>query len=477
MKLKAIKLIKKDLFSKCFFSNLPQNKKFFKEGPLKENDPELYDLVRKETERQYIGLELIASENYASQSVLEVQSTLLGTKYSEGQPGARYYGGNKYIDMIENLTKKRVLQAFNLDDKTFGCNVQALSGTPANFSIYTALMNPGDNLLGLHLYNGGHLSHGFKTDNKKISATSKYFNSDFYYTDTKTNLIDYEGMEKKAIEFKPKVIIAGGSCINSEIDYSKFRKVCDKVGAYLLADISHISGLVASGLQNNPFNDADVIMTTTHKSLRGPRSSIIIYNRTRDPEIGEKIDFAVFPGMHGGPHNHTIAAVCNQMKEVASNEFKLYSKQIVLNAKRLETNMVKMGHKVVGNTTNHLVVWDVKPWGLSGSKVEKGLDLVHITVNKNTIPGDKSAMNPGGVRMGTPALTSRGMKEKEMDIVAEFLTRFSQIASRISKDTSKLNEYLIALEKDSDKLKLEQDVMKFSKQYEVPGLTDYNFSI
>ena len=453
----------------------PTKPLFFKDESLSINDPELYDLIMKESERQYIGLELIASENYMGTPVLEVQRSLLGTKYSEGQPGNRYYGGNKYIDMIENLTKKRVLDAFKLDHKVFGVNVQCLSGTPANFSIYTALLEPGEKILGLHLYSGGHLSHGFRTESKVISSSSKYFNSDFYYTNPETAEIDYDGMEKKALEYKPKIIVAGGSCINREIDYKRFRDVCDKVGAYLLADISHYAGLVSCGEQNSPFEFADVVMSTTHKSLRGPRAAIIIYNRTRDSEIGDKIDFAVFPGMHGGPHNHTIAAIGCQMKEVASPRFKEYCIQIKKNAKRLQNKLISLGNKVIGDTQNHIVIWNVRNWGLTGAKMEKGLDLCHITVNKNTIPGDKSALNPGGVRLGTPALTSRGMNEADMDEIAEFLTRYCNIGSEISKNYPKIVDYLKALEENKEFVKLGDDVMKFSKQFQVPGMENYQF--
>lgn len=444
---------------------------FFEDKPLKDFDPEVFGLIEKEKKRLFVGLELIASENYASKAILEVTGSVLTNKYSEGQPGARYYGGNEYIDQLENLAKKRCLEAFHLDPNAWGVNVQALSGSPANFSIYTALLNPGEKMLGMHLYSGGHLTHGFKTETKKISASAKYFDTDFYYVDQKTGIIDYEGMEKKAREFKPKLIIAGGSCYNKDFDYARFRKVADEVGAYFMMDMSHISGLVAAGEQKNPFEYADVIMSTTHKCLRGPRGAMIFYNKARNPDMAESIDFAVFPMIHGGPHNYKSAAIAAQMKEVMSPQFKDYCIQIKKNAKRLEEGLIKGGNAIIGSTENHLVIWDVRPWGLTGNKVQKGLDTVHITTNKNTIVGDKSAMNPGGVRLGTPALTTRGMVEKDMDVVAEFLTRYCVIGKDISDKYKKINDYMQALSESKEIETLGNEVMAFSKQFAIPGVS------
>lgn len=461
---------------KSFFTSKSTFKPmFFDDSTLKDSDKELYSLIRKEQERQFVGLELIASENYASRSVLELNGSVLSNKYSEGQIGARYYGGNQYIDQIEILAKERALKAFNLDPSKWGVNVQALSGSPANFCIYLALLNPGEKILGLHLYSGGHLTHGFRTDTKKISASSVFFETDFYYVNEKTGEIDYEGMEKKVQEFKPKIIIIGGSCYNRDFDYPRFRKAADSVGAYILSDISHIAGLIAANEQKNPFEYSDVVMTTTHKSLRGPRGAMIFYNKSKHSDIGEKIDFAVFPMIHGGPHNYKIAAIANQMKEVATPRYKEYAIQVKKNAKRLEQGLVKGGNKIIGSTENHLVIWDVRPWGLNGNKVQRGLDLVHITTNKNTIVGDKSAMNPGGVRLGTPALTTRGMQENEMDIVAEFLTRHCKIAAEVSKNYKKVNEYLQALEENKDNIKLGEDVKAFATQYAIPSIDDFKF--
>lgn len=282
------------------------------------------------------------------------------------------------------------MEAFNLNDG-WGVNVQPYSGSPANFAAYTALIKPGEKIMGLHLYHGGHLTHGFQTETKKISATSVYFESQSYKIDEKDGVINYTELEKTVNEFKPKVLIMGASAYPRDYKYDIFRKIADGVGAYLLADISHISGLVATGEQNSPFEHCDIVTTTTHKSLRGPRAGMIFYNKKRDPTLEERINFAVFPMIQGGPHNHQIAAIATQLKEVATPEFKQYSIQVKKNAKALAAALMNRGHKLISNgTDNHLLLWDVRPLGLTGSKIEKACDLVHITVNKNTIVGDKS---------------------------------------------------------------------------------------
>jgi len=289
------------------------------------------------------------------------------------------------------LARNRALNAYRLNPEEWGVNVQVLSGSPANFATYTALIKPNDKIMGLDLYCGGHLTHGFQTETKKISATSLYFQSKSYKVSEQTGLIDYEELQKAATEFKPNILIVGASAYPRDFDYKKFREVADSVGAYLLADISHISGLIATQEQSNPFEYADVVTTTTHKSLRGPRSGMIFYNKKRDPTLDERINFAVFPMLQGGPHNHQIGALAAQLKEVLSPEFKEYSKQIKANAKALAKGLMDRKMKLISNgTDNHLMLWDVRPLGLTGSKVEKVCDLVHITVNKNTIIGDKS---------------------------------------------------------------------------------------
>lgn len=356
---------------------------------LKDFDPEIFDLIKKEEQRQALGIELIASENYTSVSVMECLGSCLTNKYSEGQVGARYYSGNENIDAIESLCKKRALEAFSLDDTKWGVNVQPYSGSPANFEAYTAILKPGDRLMGLDLPSGGHLTHGYQTETKKISATSVYFETQPYKVNQETGLIDYDQLKKDILEFKPKLLVCGFSAYSRELDYKQFREAADSVGAYLLADIAHISGLVASGLNNNPFEYCDIVTTTTHKSLRGPRSGVIFF-KLDDRDFKNKIDFAVFPMLQGGPHNHQIAALAVQLKEVATPEFKNYCKQVIKNAQHLADSLVKKGYKIAtGGTENHQFLLDMRPLGITGSKGDKALEYIDITANKNSIVGDK----------------------------------------------------------------------------------------
>jgi glycine hydroxymethyltransferase len=443
-----------------------------KDLSLKDKDPELYDLIEKEKRRLWVGLELIASENYAGKAVMECLGSVLTNKYSEGYPGARYYGGNQYIDQIESLAISRTLKAFNLNSDSWGVNVQPYSGSPANLAAYTAILKPGDKLMGLDLYCGGHLTHGAQTETKKLSASSQYFQSKSYRISEKTEVLDMDEVEKNVKDFKPNLVIVGGSAYPREFDYPRFRKIADSVGAYLMADIAHISGLVATGEQNSPFEHCDLVTSTTHKSLRGPRAGIIFFNKKKDPTLEEKINFAVFPMLQGGPHNHQIAAIAAQMKEVASPEFKQYSQQIKKNAKALAKELLDRGHKLItGGTDNHLMLWDVRPLGLTGSKVEKACDLIHITVNKNTIIGDKSAVTPGGVRIGLPAVTTRGLIEKDMTNVADFLHRIADICKEVqSKSGKNLKQFLSALESDQKVEKLKKEVEEFSTKFTIPGV-------
>lgn len=356
---------------------------------LKEHDSEMYELIQLEKQRQKECIELIASENFTSNSVMECLGSCLTNKYSEGQVGARYYGGNEYIDKIEDLTKKRVLKAYGLNDKEWAVNVQPYSGSPANFIVYTALIKPGEKMMGLDLPSGGHLTHGFQTENKKISATSLYFETKPYKVNNDTGLIEYDQLAKDALEFKPQIIICGYSAYSRDLDYKRFREIADSVNAFLMADISHYSGFVASKLMNSPFEYCDVVTSTTHKSLRGPRSGII-FSKKDDRKLFEKIDFAAFPMLQGGPHNNVIAAVGTQMKEVMSEEFKEYSKQVLKNSKHMAEYFISKGYKIAtGGTDNHLMLLDLRPLGLTGNKVEKAFDLVNITLNKNSIVGDK----------------------------------------------------------------------------------------
>ncbi|KAL1515168.1 hypothetical protein AB1Y20_004236 [Prymnesium parvum] len=446
---------------------------------LKDWDPVVYDLLIKEKQRQVNGIELIASENFTSKSVMECLGSCFTNKYSEGLPGARYYGGNEFVDELENLCRERALQAFNCDPAKWGVNVQPYSGSPANFAVYTALLNPHDRIMGLDLPSGGHLTHGFYTAKKKVSATSIYFESLPYHVDSKTGYIDYDEMEKLALMFRPKLIVAGASAYPRDWDYERIRKICDATGAYMMADIAHISGLVATGEAKNAFDYCDIVTTTTHKSLRGPRAGMIFFRRGAKEgggnyEYEDAINQAVFPSLQGGPHNHQIAGLATQLKEVATPEFKAYAKQVKANAAALAKFLVSKGYKLATEgTENHLMLWDLRPLGLTGSKMEKVFEKMHITLNKNAVHGDVSAMTPGGVRIGAPAMTSRGLKEADFETIGEFLHKGLQIALEIQeKSGKKLVDFLKTLDNDEYKEKitaLKKEVEAWSGKFFMPG--------
>lgn len=410
---------------------------------LPDADPELNRLIEQEKARQRASLVLIASENFTSRAVLDALGSVLSNKYSEGYPGARYYGGNENIDQVEMLCQRRALETFNLSEDEWGVNVQSLSGSPANFQVYTALLETHGRILSLDLPHGGHLSHGFQTPTKKISAVSRYFESMPYRLNEETEHIDYDQMERSAELFRPKLIVAGASAYSRLIDYERIRKIADKVGAYVLADMAHISGLVAAEVIPSCFPWADVVTTTTHKSLRGPRGAMIFYRKGQRGvtkkgapimyDIEEKINFAVFPGLQGGPHNHTIGALSVALKQANTPEFVEYQKQVLKNSARLASELAKMEYKMVsGGTDNHLVLVNVKASrGIDGARVERILELACIASNKNTVPGDTSALNPGGIRMGTPALTTRGFKEEDFARVAGYFDRAVNIAVKL----------------------------------------------
>lgn len=436
----------------------------------------MYDLIEQEKNRQWKSLELIASENFTSRAVMECLGSALTNKYSEGLPHARYYGGNEIVDQVEILCQKRALQAYGLDEDKWGVNVQPYSGSPANFAVYTALLRPHDRIMGLDLPSGGHLTHGFYTYSKKentrkaVSATSVYFESFPYKVDQTTGLIDFEALERDAAAFKPAMIIMGGSAYPREWDYARFRKIADDNGALLLMDMAHISGLVVTGEAVSPFQYADIVTTTTHKSLRGPRAGLIFF-RKDERGFEPLINQAVFPALQGGPHEHQIAGVATQFKEAMTPEFKLYAQQVKKNAAALGAKLVSMGYTLAtGGTDNHLVLWDLKPQGITGSKFEKVCDAVCITLNKNCVPGDRSAVTPGGVRIGAPAMTTRKFVESDFEQIAVFLDRALKIALDIqAKSGPKLVDFVALLENNADIEALKLEVNKFATSFPMPG--------
>lgn len=378
-------------------------------------DAEVFNLIKKEEERQKNTLNLVASENYASPEVLKALGSVLTNKYSEGYPKKRYYGGNEIIDKVEELVQKMALKLFGLSDKEWSCNVQPYSGSPANLAVYSALVPLGEKIMGLRLDMGGHLTHGHK-----VSFSGQAWQQVPYGVDKKTEQLDYDEILKIAEKEKPKLIVAGFTAYSRKIDFKKFRQIADSVGAYLMADIAHIAGLIAAKVYPSPFAYADVVTTTTHKTLRGPRGAIIFAKKFK---INELIDKAVFPGLQGGPHNHQTAAIAVCLKEAMSPDFKKYARQIVLNARALAEELKKRQWRIIsGGTDSHLFLIDVWEKGITGKEAEEKLGKAGIIVNKNTIPFDeRSPFNPSGIRIGTPAITTRGMREKEMKIIADLI--------------------------------------------------------
>nr|CAD7460062.1 unnamed protein product [Timema tahoe] len=451
-----------------------------------DSDPFLYNLIKKERERQSSGLEMIASENFTSVPVLQCLSSCLHNKYSEGLPGQRYYGGNEFIDEIELLAQSRALEAYNLDPKEWGVNVQPYSGSPANLAVYTGVVEPHSRIMGLDLPDGGHLTHGFFTATKKISATSIFFESMPYKVNPETGLIDYDKLAETARLFKPKLIIAGISCYSRCLDYKRFRQIADENGAYLLSDMAHISGLVAAGVIPSPFEYSDIVSTTTHKTLRGPRAGVIFFrkgvrsvSKTGEKvlyDLENKINQAVFPGLQGGPHNHAIAGIATAMLQAKTPEFREYQQQVVKNAKVLCSGLQSQGYKIATDGTDiHLALVDLRLSGITGARAEKILEEISIACNKNTVPGDKSALNPSGIRLGTPALTTRGLNEEHMERVVDFIHRGLELSKEVTKISGpKLVDFKRVLKEDPiiaakiTALKLEVEV--FSRSFPLPGL-------
>ncbi len=377
---------------------------------LNQFDPEVYASCERELKRQQHNIELIASENIVSEAVLLAAGTILTNKYAEGYPGKRYYGGCVYVDEVEEIARERAKKLFGAEH----ANVQPHSGANANLAVFFALLNPGDTVLSMSLAHGGHLSHG-----SPVNISGKYFNIVPYFVDDDTQTINYETVRKLALENKPKLILAGASAYSRAIDFKKFREIADEVGAYFMVDMAHIAGLVAAGVHESPVPYADVVTTTTHKTLRGPRGGLILCRE----ELAKQIDKAVFPGTQGGPLMHIIAAKAVAFGEALTDEFKDYQKKIVANAKVLADALIKRGFNLVaGGTDNHLILLDLRGTGLTGKELEKRLDEVHITANKNAVPNDpESPFVTSGVRVGTPAVTSRGFGAEEMEKIAGFI--------------------------------------------------------
>ena len=380
---------------------------------LKQQDPELYAPFMKELERQRSHIELIASENFTSRAVMEAMGSHLTNKYAEGYSGARYYGGCEFIDEVETLAIERAKKLFGVEF----ANVQPHSGAQANTAVYAALLTPGDTIMGLDLSHGGHLTHG-----SKASISGRWFNAVFYGVNKDTEVIDYEEARRIALETKPKIIVCGASAYPRIFDFPKLKEIADEVGAYLMADIAHISGLVATGLHPSPVGYADIVTTTTHKTLRGPRGGLIMSN---DPDLAKKINSGVFPRTQGGPLEHVIAAKAVCFQEALSPEFKTYQEQVLKNAQALAKSLQDGGVRLVsGGTDNHLMLADVMSKGKTGLEVQDLMDAANITANKNTIPFDQQKPSvASGVRIGTPAATTRGMKEDQMDTIGKLIVR------------------------------------------------------
>ncbi len=406
---------------------------------IKKQDPQVYKIIQGELKRQQEGMELIASENYVSEAVLEALGSVFTNKYSEGYPGHRYYGGQKYTDQVENLAIERAKKLFGAEH----ANVQPLSGAPANLIAYSAILKPGDTVLGMDLSHGGHLTHGHP-----LTLSAKIYKFIGYKTDT-SGKIDYAELERLALQHKPKLLLAGFSAYTRQLDYQKFQDIAKKVGAITMFDIAHIAGLIAGKALPNPVPYFDIITTTTHKTLRGPRGGMIMCKA----QFAKAIDKAAFPGLQGGPHENNIAAKAIAFGEALKPAFKIYAKQILKNAKVLEQELKKYGFKLMfGGTDNHMVLVDVfGSKGVSGKEAEVVLDEVGITLNKNMIPDDpRGPMDPSGIRIGVPAITTRGMKEKEIKIIAKWIK--DAIENRTNKKMLK---------------KIHQEVIKLCKKFPI----------
>lgn len=435
-------------------------------------DPELYAMLERERARQRDGIELIPSENYVSAAVLEAMGTIFTNKYSEGYPGRRYYGGNEVIDEVERLAQARARALFGVPH----VNVQPYSGSPANLAVYLATCQPGDVIMGQNLPDGGHLTHGWK-----VSATGIYYRSVPYHV-RPDGYIDLDEVRALARTHRPRLIWCGATAYVREFPFARFAEIADEVGAYFAADIAHIAGLVVGGAHASPTPHAHIVTTTTHKTLRGPRGAMILVTErglARDPELAEKIDRAIFPGLQGGPHDHTTAAIAVALGEAARPEFAAYARQVVANAKALGEALAEYGFTLVtGGTDNHMLLVDLTPGGAGrGTFMQEALDAVGITVNKNTIPGEPvSAFYPSGVRLGTPAATTRGMREPEMRQLAGWMRRVHdeirayQLPEEREARHQALREFRAAIRQSAALAATREEVRALCRRFPVPGI-------
>ncbi len=440
---------------------------------IEKQDPDIHNLILGEEKRQKEGLELIPSENYTSEAVMESMGSILTNKYSEGYSRKRYYGGQEFIDQIETLAIERAKSLF----KVAHANVQPYSGSPANLAVYLATCQPGDTIMGLNLPDGGHLTHGWK-----VSATAMFYKSVPYHV-KEDGRVDLDEVERLAKEHKPKLIWVGATAYCYQYEYDRYAEIADSVGAYLAADIAHVAGLIAAGAHPSPAAHADIITSTTHKTLRGPRGGIIMVTEKglkKDPDLADKIDKAIFPGLQGGPHDHQTAAIAIALKEAATPEFEEYGHQIVKNAKALAASLIKNGFKLVsGGTENHLILIDLEPQfgpggGIFGSEV---LEAAGMTVNKNTIPKDPgSAFYPSGLRLGSPALTTRGFKESDFEKVGDWISRAIKAAPGYTLPTEKtervgyIKKFKAEIKENAELKNIREEIKEFTKDFPVPGI-------
>eukprot|EP01057_Protomagalhaensia_wolfi_P005920 Protomagalhaensia_wolfi_Nauph_80__5919@NODE_778_length_2010_cov_41_749366_g586_i0_p1_GENE_NODE_778_length_2010_cov_41_749366_g586_i0NODE_778_length_2010_cov_41_749366_g586_i0_p1_ORF_typecomplete_len483_score90_96SHMT/PF00464_19/2_1e167Aminotran_5/PF00266_19/9_4e13Aminotran_1_2/PF00155_21/1_1e09OKR_DC_1/PF01276_20/0_00017Beta_elim_lyase/PF01212_21/0_0037DegT_DnrJ_EryC1/PF01041_17/0_093_NODE_778_length_2010_cov_41_749366_g586_i01621610 len=441
-------------------------------SPLKNFDPVLYETISREKKRQAQTIDLIASENYIPRYCSEALASCLSSRYSEGLPGHRYYAGNEIIDEVEQMCIDRARKAFRLDENIWGVNVQILSGSPSNFAVFNGVLNPGDRILFLDLPHGGHLSHGYQTPTKKLTVGSKYFSCLPYRLDPKTELIDYDEIQMLADRFKPNLVIAGYSAYPRLLDYARFRAIADNCGALLLSDIAHIAGLMAGDVIPSAFDYSDIVTTTTHKTLRGPRGALIFMRRDKKTGSGENLESAinssVFPACQGGPHNHTIAGVAAAMKAASEPEFKQYQSQVLKNAKALGERLQKHSFDLVTNgTDNHLLLVNLTRKGVSGKKVEKAMELCNIICNKNTVLSDKSAANPSGIRLGSPAMTARGFDEAMFTKVADLINEIVMVSKSVKRKMT-YDDFVEEMSRHEGLWEIKKTVLDLLKDY--PGI-------